>query len=210
MNTKRILACLTALMLLWAMPALAVCGTCPSCGYYRDLCQRCGLCACCEQICGCTPTTRPQPTAKPEPTVKPDPTAKPEPTAKPTPAPNPGTSLTGQAAEVVAQTNQERAKMGLSQLTVSSELTRAACVRASEIVQTFSHTRPDGSSWTTASSQARGENIAKGQQTVDKVMAAWMSSQGHRENILRASYGSIGVCALKVGNIMYWVQLFGK
>ena len=41
-------------------------------------------------------------------------------------------------------------------------------------------------------------------------MAAWMSSEGHRANILRESYGSIGVCAQKVNGVIYWVQLFGK
>ena len=41
-------------------------------------------------------------------------------------------------------------------------------------------------------------------------MAAWMSSSGHRANILRASYGSIGVACVQSGNVYYWVQLFGK
>ena len=49
-----------------------------------------------------------------------------------------------------------------------------------------------------------------GQQSADKVMAAWMSSSGHRANILRSSFGSIGVAAYKVGNTMYWVQEFGS
>ncbi len=49
-----------------------------------------------------------------------------------------------------------------------------------------------------------------GQRTADKVMAAWMSSEGHRQNILRASFGSIGVCAATVNGVTYWVQLFGK
>jgi uncharacterized protein YkwD len=113
------------------------------------------------------------------------------------------------AASVISQTNGDRAKQGLGALSVSSELNRAAAVRAQEIVQMFSHTRPDGSAWNTVSSACRGENIAMGQQTADKVMAAWMTSQGHRENILRASFGSIGVAAIKAGNIMYWVQEFG-
>lgn len=121
-----------------------------------------------------------------------------------------GTSLSAMEQELVRQVNSDRAKNGLSALKVSGELSRAAKVRAEEIVKSFSHTRPDGSKWNSVSSAARGENIAKGQQTVDKVMAAWMSSQGHRANILRASFGSIGVCAYKKGNIMYWVQLFGK
>jgi len=156
-------------------------------------------------------TKKPTATAKPSATKKPTATAKPSATKKPTATEKPasGSSMSAMAAEVVRQTNAERAKQGLSTLTVSSELTRAAAVRAQEIVKKFSHTRPDGSAWSTVSSAARGENIAMGQQSADKVMAAWMSSSGHRANILRSSFGSIGVAAYKVGNTLYWVQLFG-
>ena len=114
------------------------------------------------------------------------------------------------ADEVVRQVNQERARRGIGALKVSTELSRAARVRAREITRKFSHTRPDGSAWRTVSSAAYGENIAMGQRTADKVMAAWMTSSGHRANILRASYGSIGVCAVISGGVTYWVQLFGK
>lgn len=114
------------------------------------------------------------------------------------------------AQSVINQTNADRAKYGLSALRVDADLTRAACIRAKEIVQKFSHTRPDGTKCYVLSDKIKGENIAKGQQTADKVMAAWMSSQGHRANILRASYRSIGVCAFRSGNVMYWVQLFGN
>ena len=175
------------------------------------------------------PTNVPETTAAPEETKEPEPTvtlvptatpivrptATPVPTAAPTVVPtatpgSSGSSMSSMAAEVVAQVNAERAKYGLGSLTVSDELTNAACVRASEIIQQFSHTRPDGSSCFTVSSAAFGENIAKGQSNADRVMAAWMSSEGHRANILRESYGSIGVCALKVNGVIYWVQLFGK
>ena len=117
---------------------------------------------------------------------------------------------TNHAAELVRQVNAERARVGAKALRVSAELTRAAQVRAREIIGKFSHTRPDGSAWRTVSAAAYAENIAMGQRTVDKVMAAWMTSRGHRANILRASYGSIGVCAVVSGGVTYWVQLFGK
>ena len=152
-----------------------------------------------------------KPTDAPEATAAPKATDAPIPTAIPAAVPvSSGSSMSAMAAEVAAQVNAERAKYGLSSLTVSDELTRAACVRASEIVRQFSHTRPDGSSCFTVSGAAYGENIAKGQSSADRVMAAWMSSEGHRANILRESYGSIGVCALKVNGVIYWVQLFGK
>jgi len=113
-------------------------------------------------------------------------------------------------SQVINQVNGERAKAGLASLRVDAELTRAARVRAAEIVRSFSHTRPDGTSWYTVSGSAYGENIAMGQRTADKVMAAWMSSPGHRANIMRSSYGSIGVCAYIYNGVTYWVQLFGK
>lgn len=175
-----------------------------------------------ETTCAPEATAAPDVTKKPEatatpaaanpvkPTDAPEATAAPIPTAIPAAPVSSGLSMSAMAAEVAAQVNAERAKYGLSSLTVSDELTRAACVRASEIVRQFSHTRPDGSSCFTVSGAAYGENIAKGQSSADRVMAAWMSSEGHRANILRESYGSIGVCALKVNGVIYWVQLFGK
>ena len=154
-----------------------------------------------------TPTVQPTATPTAVPTIQP--TVKP--TEVPTAAPSEnGQSMTSMAAEVIRQVNEERAKYGLEPLTVNAQLTSAACVRANEIVELFSHTRPDGSSWSTVSSAAMGENIAKGQSSADRVMAAWMSSEGHRANILRESFGSIGVCALKVNGVIYWVQLFGR
>ena len=147
-----------------------------------------------------------QPSKETATTSKPAATPAPKPTATPVA----GTTQSGLAAEVVRQVNAERRKAGLSELSVSVELTRAAAVRAREIVQKFSHTRPDGSAWSTVSGAAYGENIAMGQRTADKVMAAWMSSSGHRANILRPSFGSIGVCAYVSGGVTYWVQLFGR
>ena len=149
----------------------------------------------------------------PAPTQRPQNKPATQPVAQPSPKPSLATGAanqTGLAAQVVEEVNMEREKRGLYTLRVDPELTRAACVRAAEIVQKFSHTRPDGSKWSTVSTSAYGENIAMGQRTADKVMAAWMSSEGHRANILQASYGSIGVCAYMVNGVTYWVQLFGK
>lgn len=127
------------------------------------------------------------------------------------PLETPGAEVrTSLADEVVRQVNMERVRRGLGVLRVSAELSRAARIRANEITRRFSHTRPDNTAWRTVSSAAYGENIAMGQRTADKVMAAWMTSSGHRANILRPSYGSIGVCAVISGGVTYWVQLFGK
>lgn len=114
------------------------------------------------------------------------------------------------AMTVVEETNMERSGRGLGTLRVDAELMRAARVRAGEIVQKFSHTRPDGTRWKTVFSAAYAENIARGQKTADKAVAAWMTSEGHRRNILREGYRTTGVACVKSGNVYYWVQLFGK
>ena len=91
----------------------------------------------------------------------------------------------------------------------------AAQVRAKEIERSFSHTRPDGSSFNSALTEAgvnfsgAGENIAYGQNSPEKVMEGWMNSSGHRANILNSSYTSIGVGHYQnASGVNYWTQLF--
>jgi uncharacterized protein YkwD len=111
--------------------------------------------------------------------------------------------------------NVERAKEGLSALTTNSTLTSAGNVRAKEIVQSFSHTRPNGTSPFTVFSelgisyQAAGENIAYGQRTPQEVVTGWMNSPGHRANIMNANFGKVGIGVYKASNgNIYWTQLF--
>ena len=111
--------------------------------------------------------------------------------------------------------NQERAKAGLAPLSVSRPAASAALVRSKEIEGTFSHTRPNGSSFSTALTEqgmnyrSAGENIAWGQKTPEQVMNAWMNSAGHRANILNAKFTAIGVgCYRNAAGVYYWTQLF--
>lgn len=123
-------------------------------------------------------------------------------------------SLHEYAREVVALVNEERVKAGLSELKLDMDVTAAADIRAREIVQSFSHTRPDGSSFSTALQQqgvsyrGSGENIAWGQRTPQQVMEGWMNSDGHRANILNKNYTNIGVGFYQKNGVNYWVQLF--
>lgn len=119
------------------------------------------------------------------------------------------------ANEVVRLVNEERAKAGLPALTVDRGAASAAQVRAKEIERSFSHTRPDGSSFNSALTEAgvnfsgAGENIAYGQNSPEKVMEGWMNSSGHRANILNSSYTSIGVGHYQnASGVNYWTQLF--
>ena len=89
-------------------------------------------------------------------------------------------------------------------------------MRAKEIVSAFSHTRPDGRDCFTAmkeagvSYRAAGENIAKGQRTPEQVVDGWMKSDGHRENLLSADFGRLGVGYHVENGRTYWVQLFAN
>lgn len=123
-----------------------------------------------------------------------------------------GTSSAAQA--VLAEVNAARTKNGLSALTLDANMNRAAAVRAAELAQSFSHTRPNGSRGLTALNEAgvsyrtAGENIASGQQSAQAVVSAWMNSSGHRANILSSLFGRMGVGQATIGGRTYWVQLF--
>lgn len=117
--------------------------------------------------------------------------------------------------QVVDLVNRERAKAGLSPVTADTSIQAAAQVRAREIEKSFSHTRPDGSSFSTALTQqgvtyrGSGENIAWGQKTPEQVMNGWMNSEGHRANILNKNFTKIGVgYHQNASGTNYWTQLF--
>ena len=57
--------------------------------------------------------------------------------------------------------------------------------------------------------KAAGENIASGQRNANEVMAAWMKSQGHRENILKPEFTHLGVGYYRGGSYGHmWTQMF--
>ncbi|MGN1148285.1 MAG: CAP domain-containing protein [Lachnospiraceae bacterium] len=120
-------------------------------------------------------------------------------------------------SRIVELVNAERAKEGLAPLTLAADMTNAAMVRAREIQTSFSHTRPNGSSFSTALREAgvsynrAGENIAWGQRSPEEVVTAWMNSSGHRANIMNAGFSRIGVGYLtNASGTPYWVQLFAN
>ena len=121
-----------------------------------------------------------------------------------------GTRHYDAAYEVLAIVNKERAKVGLSPLTMDQDLLEAAMKRAAESCVDFSHTRPNQTMCSSASSKMNGENIAAGSRTAEGIMTIWMNSPGHRANILTDDYQSIGVGCFEQGDTWYWVQAFGS
>lgn len=119
------------------------------------------------------------------------------------------------AEQVVELVNQERTKAGLNAVTLDQNIASAALVRAKEIETSFSHTRPNGSKFSTALTEqgvtfkGAGENIAWGQKSPEAVMQAWMNSEGHRANILNKNFTKIGVGYYQnAARRNFWTQLF--
>lgn len=116
--------------------------------------------------------------------------------------------------QVVDLTNKERAKNGLSALTLDNELSKVAKAKSQDMSANnyFDHTSPTYGSPFDMMKQfgvaykAAGENIAKGQRTPEEVVKAWMNSEGHRANILSNKFTHIGVGYVENGN--YWTQQF--
>ncbi len=123
-------------------------------------------------------------------------------------------SVSDYEKEVVELVNEIRKEYGLSELKINTELCAVARAKSQDMKDNnyFSHTSPTygspfdmmktfGISYRTA-----GENIAMGYSTPEAVVNGWMNSEGHRANILNASYKEIGMGYVSNGN--YWTQMF--
>ncbi len=109
------------------------------------------------------------------------------------------------ALEVVRLTNLERENHGLDPLPIDEDLMELARIRAMEIREKYSHTRPDG---TSVVDLRCGENCGQNSSAKNQV-EAWMNSEGHRTNILLDRYHHIGVgCYQAPNGNLYWVQVF--
>ena len=168
---------------------------------------------------GCNlPENKPETTPPSEdtntPESKPETTPPSEDTNTPENKPEADKELTF-AEQVVELVNQERTKAGLSAVTLDQNIASAALVRAKEIETSFSHTRPNGSKFSTALTEqgvtfkGAGENIAWGQKSPEAVIQAWMNSEGHRANILNKNFTNIGVGYYQnAAGRNFWTQLF--
>lgn len=54
-----------------------------------------------------------------------------------------------------------------------------------------------------------GENVAYGFGTGKAVVKAWIKSPGHRENILRPQFESMGIAAVRRNGVWWVAQVFG-
>ncbi len=120
--------------------------------------------------------------------------------------------------EVLTLVNKIRVKNSLGQLTWSDACASAAETRALETKVLYAHTRPDGSSWSTAcpapdSGGVSGENLAIGNAAISPAatIALWMGSETHRANILNPEYTKLSVgfdFDMNSNYRTYWSQFF--
>lgn len=168
------------------------------------------------------PTAEPTPVPTPEPTPVPTAAPTPVPTTRPTAAPTrvpqatqkpvlpsnpPSTdddyttgSITTQEENAFALLNQDRISNGRSPLTLDPVLCELARKKSRDMNDNhyFGHTSPTyGSAFQMLtdfgySFTSVGENIAH-HATVEKSQAAFMSSDGHRRNILGSQWSKVGI-----------------
>lgn len=114
--------------------------------------------------------------------------------------------------------NLDRKNNGLAALTLDPELCRIARIKSADMRDNnyFAHESPTygrvgemlkrfGYPYSAA-----GENIAH-HANVDKAQAAFMSSSGHRANILSGSWTKFGIGIVKDANgYIYATQIFAK
>lgn len=122
--------------------------------------------------------------------------------------------------ETIKLTNKERNLRNINSLKENKTLNKLAMRKAQLMAKEgkLSHTAGGYKNFTDFLKSnnikywAAGENIALNQKLPEQVIKDWMSSKGHRANILNEKYTDIGVAKYmdpKTSNV-YWVQIFIK
>lgn len=109
--------------------------------------------------------------------------------------------------------NQTRSLYGLPPLVQHLGMAGAAQIRAAESAETFSHTRPDGTSFRTVHADAEGENlVAPFGYSEDRLLAVsmdtLMGSPGHRNKILHQRFKSLAIACYQVYDQYFYVQIY--
>lgn len=112
--------------------------------------------------------------------------------------------------------NEAREEEGLPALTLDPDLVEAAEIRAKELTEYYSHTRPDGRRSHSVlddlgiPSVTGGENIAKGNSTSIEIKT-WLSSSGHRKQIMGENHETYGAAIIRSeSGATYCVQIFNR
>ena len=127
-------------------------------------------------------------------------------------------SLSAQEQTAGNLLNSDRARYNLPPLAIDPELCRIARIKSQDMRdnQYFAHTSPTYGDVRSMLRQfgyaytAAGENIAH-HATADKAQAAFLSSPGHRKNILSSTYTKVGIgIAVDSKGFVYLTQIFAR
>ncbi|MBQ2990712.1 MAG: hypothetical protein IJD60_05420 [Clostridia bacterium] len=127
-------------------------------------------------------------------------------------------SLSAQEHRAGNLLNSDRLRYSLAPLIIDPELSRIARIKSEDMRdnQYFAHTSPTygdvrnmlrhfGYAFSSAS-----ENIAR-HATIEKAQAAFLSSPGHRKNVLHTGFARVGVgVALDQNGYVYLTQIFAR
>ena len=125
-------------------------------------------------------------------------------------------------SDMLARVNRERSSRGLAPLRRYSTLDGAAQAHARDMLARhyYSHDTPEGRTAmdriaaTGYPAWHAGENIARGQYSVDEVMDGWMGSPIHRDHLLSRVFDEVGFGLAfgknPEGHEIIWVQNFGR
>ena len=105
------------------------------------------------------------------------------------------------ANQVLREINQQRALNGAGPLKLNRRLTSAARNHADDMVKRdyLEHRSPNGRGLTDRVTSAGypwravAENLAAGNSSVNGTVRSWMTSPGHRDNMLNPDYSEAGV-----------------
>ena len=109
------------------------------------------------------------------------------------------------------QVNIHRREAGLPELQKSDRLSAIASVRAYECCLSWSHTRPDGSDYTTVlqdygfSAGIAGENLlyTSGNEDGATLVSKWMGAETNRDNLLYDGFTTMGIGVYEANGYVY-------
>jgi uncharacterized protein YkwD len=168
----------------------------------------------CTRVGGPVPPSGPSPQAGENPPVDP-------PSSGPVPGtPEADVCPAGAERSVLELMNRIRAEERARMLGLDARLQRAARAHARDLATGggSGHRGHDGSQPADRARRAGyewrsvGENVASGYATPSMVVDGWMTSPGHRENILEPGFRDVGIAFLEAPGSRwrtYWVVLFG-
>ena len=116
-----------------------------------------------------------------------------------------------------AAINAERTAAGLPELSLDGSLCAIASVRAYECSLYWSHTRPNGSDWSTVLSaygyggySCAAENLLQSSDGMDAAgaVAIWASSDSHREKMCNPAFTRLGVGVYTSDGMIYLACIF--